>query len=76
MATKREGDPGYDKIEMDEPMFTLRAQDSIAPEVVEAWARTLLMRGGARTRVKVEEARKCAQAMRDWQAIHGCKIPD
>lgn len=75
MSTKRAGDPGYDKIGLDEPMFTLRAQDSIAPEVVELWALTLSMRGPSDS-PKVAEARRCAQAMREWQRIHGCKIPD
>lgn len=75
MSTKRDGVPSYDKAKLDEPVFVLRAQDSIAPEVVEMWALTLSMRGPS-DNPKVAEARQCAAAMRAWQEIHGCKIPD
>ena len=45
MATKSD-DPCRDKADEDEPIFTLRAQDEIAPELVVWWA-TLATRAGA-----------------------------
>ena len=35
MSRKRDGVPCYDKAEPDEPIFVLRSQDLIAPDVVE-----------------------------------------
>ena len=68
MGTKRE--PGahdcYGKAHPDEPVFTLRANDPLAPMVVEYWAASYQDSGG---RVdKAKEARDCAHAMRAWRA--------
>jgi hypothetical protein len=74
MSTKREGVPEYDKAEMDEPVFVLRAQDQLAPEIVGLYALSAI-----RARVdpeKVRSVRRCEDAMRKWQAVHGCKVPD
>lgn len=38
MAEKRHGVPCYDKAADNEPLFVLRAQDALAPMVVEYWA--------------------------------------
>ena len=38
MATKRRGDSCYDKADLDEPIFVLRAKDKLAPNVVRDWA--------------------------------------
>jgi hypothetical protein len=74
MSTKREGVPEFDKADLDEPVFVLRAQDDLAPEVVQLWALNATMRGAPKS--KVEDARRCAREMRDWQRAHGSKIPD
>jgi hypothetical protein len=37
MSTKRAGDSCWEKADLDEPLFVLRAQDATAPEVVEFW---------------------------------------
>ncbi len=74
MSTKRQGVPEYEKAELDEPVFVLRAQDQLAPEIVGLYALSAI-----RARVsqeKVSGVRKCESAMRAWQAIHGCKVPD
>ncbi len=38
MATKEQGDSCYEKAAPDEPIFVLRAQDFLAPEIVREWA--------------------------------------
>ena len=58
----------------DEPVFLLRAQDTVAPEIVDTWA-SLAEEDGAAPNI-VEAAIKHAQAMRKWQGDHGSKIPD
>ena len=68
MGTKN--NPGrfdcYDKAHADEPMFVLLGRDSIAPIVVEMWAKMRrLLRG--RTDPKADEAFRCAEAMRVWR---------
>lgn len=62
------------KIPEDEPVFLLRAQDKLAPGIVEAWAENLLDCGG--DQVLANMAFKHAQLMREWQREHGCKLPD
>jgi len=74
VSTKRVGVPEFEKADLDEPLFVLRAQDDLAPEVVQLWALNATMRGA--TKDKVEAARECARAMREWQRLHGSKIPD
>lgn len=55
----------------DEPLFVLRAQDMLAPYVVEVWAAEAARFGvGAE---KVAAARRLAGMMRDWP---GRKLPD
>lgn len=72
MAYKRQnGDSCYNKAADDEPIFTIRAQDALAPMVVEYWAEL-----AAKMKVKPEkilEAYRCSQAMREWPTR---KIPD
>lgn len=57
-----------------EPVFLIRGQDVVAPDVVEFWA-TKAHEVGADSRM-VEAARQQASRMRQWQAEHGSKIPD
>lgn len=59
------------KCNPEEPVFVLRAQDSLAAEMVEKWAiRARAMDVGNH---KVQEALAIAEEMRDW---HTRKIPD
>lgn len=66
-----------------EPTFTLRAQDKLAPETIEAWARMLEMAvhgvvscEADASKQKIKEARAIAHQMRAWQELHFNKIPD
>jgi hypothetical protein len=54
-------------IPADEPVFLLRAQDKLAPTVVEIWAKMLRAIGGDFE--MVEKAMAQARAMQSWQ-IH------
>lgn len=59
------------KIKDDEPVFILRAQDVLAPMVVEYWAEL-----AAKMKVKPEkilEAYRCVNAMREYQPR---RLPD
>lgn len=73
MGTKVE--PGkydcYGAAKDDEPLFTLLARDGSAPRLVEAWAqlRQNAIAAGVAPSTdieKVEDARQCAVAMRQW----------
>lgn len=67
MGTKN--NPGafdcYTKAGPDEPIFTLRANDPLAPDAVEDWALAYEARGG--DKAKVDEALNCAHQMRVWR---------
>lgn len=54
-----------------EPYFVLRAQDMLAPELVEAWAVEAELNGCPKG--KVADARAIAAAMRKWRKR---KMPD
>jgi hypothetical protein len=58
----------------DEPIFVLRAHDQVAPACVRHWA--ALAEALRAPADKVAEARALADAMKAWQAEHGCKVPD
>ena len=62
------------KIPDNEPVFLIRGQDAVAPEVVEFWA-AKAQEAGADSRM-VDAARRHAQRMRQWQDEHWSKIPD
>lgn len=62
------------KIPEDEPVFMLRGQDIVAPQVVEIWAMAA-HNAGASDNI-VQHAYAHAERMRDWQAEHGAKVPD
>lgn len=59
------------KVADDEPIFVLRAQDTLAAELVRQWADKVEAIGGASA--KVTEARQCAALMDAWPTK---KIPD
>lgn len=67
MGTKN--DPGnyncHANAEPDEPIFTLRANDPLAPSLVQRWAHDYLANGGKRE--KADEALKCASDMIAWK---------
>lgn len=77
MGTKN--NPGafdcYEAADPDEPMFVLLARDVLASDLVYEWARryeVIANVGGAPTpkqRAKIDEARACADSMRDWHGI-------
>lgn len=62
------------KIGEDEPVFLLRAKDSLAPAMVENWASALQASGGDYKMVAM--ALDHARKMRLWQKENGCKLPD
>ena len=73
--------PDYNRIQdpahlipANEPVFLLRAQDRVAPAVLECWIE-LAEAAGASEDI-LHAARGHVTAMRQWQRIHVCKIPD
>lgn len=57
----------------DEPVFVLRAQDLLAPGLVEMWAIRAKKHGSEK---KASGAYAIADAMLKWQASHPSKMPD
>ncbi len=57
-----------------EPVFQLRAQDTLAPEIVREWAYRAKVAGSPAK--KVAEARKIAERMENWQIANSRKVPD
>lgn len=53
----------------DEPVFTLRAHDPLAAEVVGFWV--YLSEVNNQHLGRLEEARALAEAMKAWRAAHG-----
>jgi hypothetical protein len=74
MSTKSKGVPCYDNAGENEPIFVLRAQDVLAPELVREWA-FRAAHAGTPTE-KVAEARMLADTMDDWQIANMKKVPD
>lgn len=64
---------GSTPIGEDKPVFLLRARDAFAPTLVRLWAASALQHGMAR---EAEVAQAWAVRIEEWQAIHGCKVPD
>ena len=57
-----------------EPVFLLRAQDKLAPELLLRWAAKLRLAGGSPEMAAMVEAG--AQEMIAWQANMTSKLPD
>ena len=74
MSTKETGVACYDNAASNEPLFVLRAQDALAPEIVREWAYRAKAAGTPDE--KIAEARACADEMEDWQIEHRKKVPD
>lgn len=70
MGTKK--NPGqydcYFKCGLEEPYFVLRANDPLAPVLVQVWAE--LARRQGEKEAKVLEARTCAEDMKKWLKDH------
>lgn len=73
-STKKEGVSSLEKAGDDEPVFVLRAQDMLAPELVREWVFRARINGVPEE--KVAEARRIADAMEDWQVANHRKMPD
>ena len=56
----------------EEPTFTLRAQDLLAPDAIRFWADKMKLSGA--NSVKAQEARDIAAAMEAWPGSK--KLPD
>ena len=74
MANKADVLAMLEKIGEDEPVFLLRAQDKLAPEIVREWAYRALSEDAPVD--KVRGARTIADAMEDWSITHHRKVPD
>jgi hypothetical protein len=72
------------KAARDEPIFVLRAQDKLAPMVVQYWIQLVEAERratGASTMELIEDpklqaAHNLSKQMEEWQREHGCKVPD
>lgn len=62
------------KIPEDEPVFLLRAQDKLAPELLLDWSKRLRLNGGNPTMATMVENH--AQKMIIWQKVKNSKLPD
>lgn len=58
----------------EEPIFVLRAQDELAPIIVELWAKLASTLGTSND--KVLRAQETAKQMQQWQLHNPSKIPD
>jgi hypothetical protein len=74
MSSRKRDDSCRDKAAEDEPLFTLRAQDMLAPMVVRAWADAARLAGSPAS--KVDDALQTANEMDAWQAANHSKVPD
>lgn len=75
MSEKEQSKPSYGEgVTLEEPTFSLRGQDIIAPEIVREWAFRAALLGAPRE--KIVEARKIADQMEDWQIANHRKVPD
>ena len=63
---------------MEEPRFTIRAQDALSASTVEAWAAfaeiAARATGAEHLRDLAKEAREIAEDMRQWQAANPDRV--
>ncbi len=64
----------FGKASLDEPLFILRAKDSLAPMTVRWWAEEAASQGVHAD--KVDEAFKLADQMDAWVVQNSSKTPD
>lgn len=75
------GEGSLAKARDDEPVFILRAQDKVAPFVVEYWAQCVANLASDEplsdaTKAKLKRANELVDEMRAWQRHYGAKVPD
>jgi hypothetical protein len=58
----------------DEPVFLLRARDTVAPEIVRYWADMVQSKGGEAS--LCDRVRDWADEMEQYGRDHGNKVPD
>ena len=58
----------------DEPVFLLRGQDVLAPELLRQWSIKLLLKGGSG--IMAEMVMNHAKEMENWQKKYKQKLPD
>jgi archaellum component FlaC len=66
--------PCIEKAGEGEPTFMLRAKDMLAPECVREWAFRAKRAGSPKD--KVDDARRIADEMEDWQIANQRHVPD
>lgn len=71
---KKSNDSCLDRVDKNEPIFVLRAQDRLAPLVVRLWADLTAAQEGKTH--KVTEAIELAKEMDDWGFENHRKFPD
>jgi len=62
------------KVGDDEPIFILRASDTLTPLVIDEWIR--LAKRNCVSHEKIVKAKQHADAIWKWQLEHGAKLPD
>lgn len=63
-----------DKVSQEEPIFILRAQDTLAVYAVNFWVN--LAKSMGVNEAKILSAQMHAAAMKEWQICHPTKRPD
>lgn len=73
----RRDDKCLAKVDEDEPIFVLRAQDRLAPALIREWVNRAKQASSLGAR-RTEEALQVADAMEEWQKAHPgrVKYPD
>lgn len=61
------------RLQPDEPWFFLRANDLLAPIIVDTYAEKLEATGDIHG---AYEVKAIAAKMREWQKHNGCRLPD
>lgn len=67
--------PCFLKAGDDEPIFVLRAKDSLAPEIVREWVKLARLCGKTPPE-KLAEAEELAVKMEKWGEQNECRLPD
>lgn len=73
--TRKTNNEVLKKVAKDEPVFTLRAQDRLAPMLVLLWADLCATQHGKKS-MKALEAYATAFEMLAWQRANRSKFPD
>lgn len=71
----KNSDSCLQKVADDEPIFVLRAKDSLAPEIVREWVKLARLCGKTPPE-KLAEAEELAVKMEKWGEQHESRLPD